>query len=261
MDFEKIQLGYEDRYLIQIPALEDNFIYLLIWNSHALVIDPGDAKKVSSLLAKEHLQLKAILVTHYHSDHVGGNETLKRKTECDIIGPVDERIAGLDQSVDDGEELLFGPFTIEVLSTPGHTNPHVIYFFRDLHLLFSGDLLFGGGCGRIIEGTAEEMWTSLKKVMALPNDTLIYSGHDYTEKNLEFAYQLEPENIDIKLRLEKIIASRKGEKLQPPSTLEEEKKTNPFLRVHLQSIKDAVHLPNGSPLEVFTRLREMKDKA
>src|SRR3990167_548436 len=251
MDFEKIQLGYEDRYLIQIPALEDNFIYLLIWNSHALVIDKGDEKKVLSILAKEHFQLKAILVTHYHKDHIGGNEALKRKTECDIIGPVDERIEGLDQSVDDGEELLFGPFTIEVLSTPGHTNPHVVYFFRDLHLLFSGDLLFGGGCGRIIEGTPVEMWRSLEKVMALPNDTLVYSGHDYTEKNLEFAHKLEPDNFDIRLRLEKIIACRKEGILQPHSTLEEEKKTNPFLRVHIQRIKNAVDLPNGSPLEVF----------
>ena len=135
----------ENQELFQLRVLKDNYIYILSWEGKALVVDPGEGTEVLALLEKKALILETILITHYHSDHTGGNKFLKKKTDCKIIGPEDKRIPELDRSVDDGEKLIFGPFSIEVLSTPGHTKPHVVYFFRGLHLLFSGDLLFSGG--------------------------------------------------------------------------------------------------------------------
>jgi len=127
---EKKEIGTEGQRLFQIPVLDDNYVFLLVWDGQALAVDPGDGKKVLSVLENENLILKNILITHYHTDHTGGNELLKKKSECRIIGPEDERVPFLDRSVDDGEELIFGPFDIEVLSTPGHTKPHVVYLFR-----------------------------------------------------------------------------------------------------------------------------------
>lgn len=140
----KKQLGKQQQ-LFQLRILEDNYTYVLAWGAHALVVDPGEGEPILNLLEEENLTLKHILITHYHYDHTGGNALIKKKTDCRIIGPEDDRIPGLDRFVDDGEELFCGPFTIEVIATPGHTKPHLIYFIRDLHLLFSGDLLFSGG--------------------------------------------------------------------------------------------------------------------
>ena len=256
---EKKQIGSEAQHLFQISALEDNYIYLLTWNSSALVVDPAESKPILSLLDQENATLKNILITHYHDDHTAGNEALKKKTGCRIIGPEDDRVPGLDRSVAEGEELIVGPFSIEVLSTPGHTKPHVVYFFRDLHLLFSGDLLFAGGCGRLFEGSAQEMWSSLEKVMQLPDDTEIFCGHEYTVKNLGFAQHLEPNNPDIATRLEKARALRNADKPTIPSTIAEEKKTNPFLRAGDSKFKEAVGMPDSDPVEVFASIRELKD--
>lgn len=254
----KKQLG-DGQQLYQLQILEDNYTYILSWDKDALVVDPGDAKPILALLEEEGLTLKNILVTHYHDDHTNGVEALKKKTECTVIGPVDDRIVPLDQSVGDGEELIFGPFSIEVLATPGHTKPHMVYFFRDLHLLFSGDLIFSGGCGRLFEGSPQEMWNSLEKVMALPDDTQIYCGHEYTVKNLEFAHHIEPNNAEVSARLEqakKLVAEGKP---TVPSTLAEEKRINPFLRAHCQALRDALQMEAADPIAVFAHLREMKD--
>jgi len=255
----KKQLG-ENQELFQLRVLEDNYTYILSWGDKALVVDPGEGKEVLALLEKEELTLENILITHYHADHTGGNELLKKKTDCKVIGPEDERVPELDRSVDDGEELIFGPFSIEVLSTPGHTKSHVVYFFRDLHLLFSGDLLFSGGAGRLFEGSPQDMWRSLEKVMALPDDTAIYCGHEYTVKNLEFAHQIEPNNADVNARLEQ--AKKLTQEVKPtiPSFLADEKRFNPFLRVHCQSLREALGMPDADPVTVFEHLRELKDK-
>lgn len=254
----KKELG-DGQQLFQMKILEDNYTYILSWDSDALVVDPGDAHPVLELLDQENLKLVNVLLTHHHADHTGGVETLKKKTDCTIIGPVDDRIAALDRSVDDGEELIFGPFSIEVLATPGHTKPHVVYFFRDLHLLFTGDLLFSGGCGKLFEGSPQEMWNSLEKVMALPDDTAIYCGHEYTVKNLEFAHHIEPENAEVSARLEQAKKLISEGKPTIPSTLADEKRINPFLRAHCQSLRDVLNMPEADPVTVFAHLRELKD--
>lgn len=256
---EKKDLG-EGRELFQIRVLEDNYTYVLSWDHEAFVVDPGDGKPVLALLNEEQLKLQNILITHYHEDHTGGIDDLKRKTEVHVIGPDDARIPELEQTVDDKEELLFGPFSIEVLSTPGHTKPHIVYFFRDLHLLFSGDLLFGGGCGRLFEGTPAEMWHSLEKVAVLPDDTLIYCGHEYTLSNLQFANTLEPQNQAVKQRLEEVKQCVNEGKPTVPSTLGLEKKTNPFLRAADPALQKALGTTETDPVAVFAQIRLLKDQ-
>lgn len=256
---EKRQIGEGGQYLYIVPAMEDNYIYLLSWEKNALVVDPGDGKKVLALLEEEGLTLTNILITHHHADHTGGNDYLKKKTECAVIGPEDDRVPCLEQSVAGGEELLFGPFIIEVIATPGHTKPHVVYFFRDLNLLFGGDLLFGAGCGKLLEGTPQEMWSSLTAVLKLPEETDIFFGHEYTQKNLEFAHHIEPKNEAVTKRLEEVRKLRSEGKPTVPTTLALEKKTNPFLRADTAEMKEAVAMPDASGLEVFTHLRKLKD--
>ncbi|MCB1115510.1 MAG: hydroxyacylglutathione hydrolase [Chlamydiia bacterium] len=248
----------EGRTLYQLKILEDNFTYILSWGEDALVIDPGDGKKVLQFFSENHLRLKDILVTHYHEDHTGGIPFLVENGGCHVIGPDDERVPKLEQSVDDGEELIIGPLTIEILATPGHTKPHIIYFFRELRLLFTGDLLFGGGCGRLFEGSPEEMWHSLEKVMALPDDTEIYCGHDYTLKNLEFALSIEPDNEAVKRRLESV---KQLDTVGASSSLSVEKKTNPFLRAKDPLLQKALGMTSADPIAVFAKIRELKDKS
>lgn len=256
---EKKEIG-SGQYLYIIKILEDNYAYVLSWDNQALVVDPGEAEPILTLLENEGLTLINILVTHYHDDHTGGVQTLKKKTGCHVIGPDDERIPQLEQTVGEGEELLFGPFDIEVFSTPGHTKFHVIYFFRDLHLLFSGDTLFGGGCGRLTEGTPQEMWNSLEKISGLPDNTEIYCGHEYTVKNLEFALSIEPNNQQVKQRLEEAKKLQSEGKSTVPSVLAIEKQTNPFLRVGTRALQEALGLKETDPSSLFAHIRELKDK-
>ncbi|MDJ0652236.1 MAG: hydroxyacylglutathione hydrolase [Simkaniaceae bacterium] len=255
----KKDLG-EGRALYQIKILEDNYTYVLARDREAFVVDPGDGKPVLALLEEKKLTLKNILITHYHRDHTGGNECLKQKTGCVVIGPEDERIPGLQQTIGDKEELIFAPFFLEVISTPGHTKPHVIYFLRDLHLLFSGDLLFSGGCGRLFEGTPEQMWHSLEKVLILPENTEIYCGHDYTLKNLQFALAIEPNNEAIQHRLETVKNLIAEGRSTIPSTLAIEKKTNPFLRVSDPKLQQALGVSDTDPITIFTHIRKCRDE-
>ncbi|MCY3974876.1 MAG: hydroxyacylglutathione hydrolase [Simkaniaceae bacterium] len=258
---EEIRVGDGESYLHIIPALQDNYIYLLSRERNAVIVDPGDPDPVLSLVEAKQYRLMSALITHHHGDHTGGNEQIHKKTGCRIIGPEDERIPCLQQSVADGEELVFDPFKIEVISTQGHTRPHVAYFFRDLNFLFSGDLLFGAGCGRLTEGTAEEMFASLQKIKKLPETTRIFFGHEYTEKNLEFALLVEPEApAAVRDRLEKVRKIREEKRPTAPSDLATEKATNPFLRTDDEHLQKVLGMEDASPLEVFVRLRSMRDE-
>ncbi|MHC4204705.1 MAG: hydroxyacylglutathione hydrolase, partial [Planctomycetota bacterium] len=186
--------------VITIPALGDNFIYLYRYNqSDALAVDPCDSSLVLRALKEHGLNLKAILITHHHWDHVGGTNELKRKTGCEVIGADKRRIPGIDLVVTDEQVLSVSERKIRVIATPGHTSTSVCYYMEpsagsENGILWTGDTLFVGGCGRLLEQDAQSMWDSLQKLASLPDDTLVYCGHDYTLENYEFASGIEPGN-------------------------------------------------------------------
>ncbi len=251
-------LGEEVRCSI-IPTLEDNYAYLVSWAGEALVVDPGEAAPVLAELKKSKLSLKCILLTHHHQDHIGGVKEVKNTTQSALIGPDDARLGDLDRKVGDHEEVLLGPVAIEVVATPGHTASHLAYYVRDQKFLFSGDTLFAGGCGRLFEGTPKDMWESLQRLRALPDETLLYPGHEYTQHNLAFALSVEPHSQAIKARMAYVEKQRNDRKPTVPSTLGEEKKTNPFLRADDEKLQQALGMKGDDPVAVFTALRKAKD--
>ncbi len=260
-------------YTIHTIQCGDNYIYLLAASDgQNIVIDPGMAEPVLSVLEKQKLQLTHILLTHHHADHTSGAETLKAKYSCRIIGPDSQRIAGLDQVVGDNQILNFPDFSIRVISTPGHTRNSICYVLhsrvcsRAAHptgdagkpdAVFTGDTLFVCGCGRCFEETPQQMYRSLQKLAALPDETLVYPGHDYTLENYQFALTVEPDNEIVKKRLSDLEA--KGSLSAIPSTIGLEKQTNPFLRTQSPSIRKTLKMPDAPDWEVFKRLRTMKD--
>ncbi len=233
-----------------IPALSDNYIYLLQWENFCAVVDPAEAGPVRQVAEA----IDVILLTHHHGDHVGGVAELKEATGCEVVGPKDSRIQHIDTVLSEGETFSRGPLSCQIISTPGHTSIHLAYYFPKEGWLFSGDALFAGGCGRLFEGTAEQMWTSLQKLRALPDTTKLYCGHEYTLANLRFAHSLEPDNTAVKDRLERITQSAPP---TIPSTLGEEKLTNPFLRADDPLLQSVIGL--NTPTEVFAEVRRRKD--
>jgi hydroxyacylglutathione hydrolase len=238
--------------VITIPALGDNYIYLYRYNQkNAFVVDPGDARAVLKALEKHSPNLTHALATHRHFDHTAGMENLKKKTGCKMFGG--ER----------AEILHIGNVSIRVISTPGHTRDSVCYYVQpsEKHsgVLFTGDTLFIGGCGRPIECNASTMWDSLQKIALLPDDTLVYPGHDYTEENYEFALTIEPNSKVLKKCLQGIKEWQKLGKPTVPSRIGQEKATNVFLRADAAEIKSALNMPNATASEVFTELRRRKN--
>lgn len=248
-----------DLFLMQFPALKDNYSYLLYWDALALAFDPAEAQPLLDMIKEKNLKLHAIFNTHHHSDHVKGNEELKSETECSVLGPDDENIPFLDQGLHDGEELIIGPLRIHVIATPGHTLSHIVFYLPDLGLLFSGDTLFGAGCGRLFEGTPEEMLDSLEKIKELPPSTKIFCGHEYTVANLSFAHMIEPQNKEIKERLDHAKSLREAGRSTLPLTLDEELCTNPFLRVQDTDLRKALNMQKSTDIEVFYELRKRRD--
>jgi hydroxyacylglutathione hydrolase len=235
--------------VIIIKALHDNYTYLYEYApGQSLVVDPCDAAVVLRELDKHNLALTTILATHHHFDHTAGIRELKSKTSCQVLGADSRRIAGLDKQVSDGDIINIGSEQIEVITTPGHTKTSACYYLRPSKgsgLLWTGDTLFGAGCGRLFECTADTMFKSRKRLAALPDDTFIYCGHNYTVENYEFALGIEPDNDHIKKRL--LEAKKADNEGNPtvPSTIGDEKKTNVFLRA-------------GS-VKAFAELRKRKD--
>ncbi len=227
-----------------VPALSDNFIYLIELKNGTICIDPGDAKPVLEALQTD---LIAILNTHHHADHTDGNQELKNRFNCPLIAPDDERIQDVDQFAKEGIPVIIDELIFDVLFVPGHTKSHIAYYSEKLKAVFTGDSLFTCGCGRIFEGTPEEMFNSLQKIAKLPADTLVYGGHDYTKKNIEFALSLEPENKELK---------RCGD---APWSIDQEKKRNPFLRTSDPSILNALDMEKSKTVEVFAVLRQLKN--
>lgn len=245
--------------IILIPALSDNYIYLGIIGDKAFVVDPAEEKSVFECLKQNKIELTHILCTHHHSDHIEGVEPLKKATKATVIGPDDSRIPFLDETVNGGDSINILGLQGQVLFLPGHTSTHIAYYFPSEDALFCGDVLFAAGCGRLFEGTPDQMFASLNTLAALPDTTKVYCGHEYTLKNLDFALKVDPKNGAIPKRIERAQALRKNEKPTLPSTLVEEKQTNPFLRCSNKELKAAHHWEEASDLEVFTRLREMRN--
>jgi hydroxyacylglutathione hydrolase len=251
--------------IIQIPLLRDNYGYLLVCEKsrEAAIIDPSEAEPVLKRAEQEKVNLKAILNTHHHRDHTGGNEGILAQHTLEVYGHKSDgaRIFGLTQGVDEGDEINIGDLSGRVLFVPGHTTGHVAYLFGNN--LFSGDTLFTAGCGRLFEGTAEQMHASLKKLIALPDDTKVYCGHEYTESNLRFAVTLEPKNHKLVSRFERVQGLRTRGASTVPAILEEEKQTNPFLRwdsKELQaSLKSQAPDLRLDPVSVFAKVRQLKD--
>ncbi|WP_207866022.1 hydroxyacylglutathione hydrolase [Pseudomonas sp. 58(2021)] len=248
-----------------LPAFTDNYIWLL--QDHATqrcaVVDPGDAAPVQAWLdAHPGWVLSDILITHHHHDHVGGVEALKKATGATVYGPASESIPGRDIALKDNDKVRVLGWDFEVYAVPGHTLGHIAYYHHGL--LFCGDTLFAAGCGRLFEGTPEQMHHSLGRLAALPEDTLVYCTHEYTLSNLKFAAAVEPGNPDIVTRLEKVTRQRQNGVMTLPSTIALEKLTNPFLRTGETLVTQKVDERNGAqnraPSEVFAALRAWKDK-
>ena len=211
-----------------IPAFKDNYIWLLTRGQRAFVVDPGDAAPVCSRLQADGLTLEGILITHHHADHQGGVAELQARWPAGVYAPGNESITGCTRPLRGGERIDVLGQTFDVMAVPGHTSGHLAYYAPGL--LFCGDTLFGAGCGRLFEGTPAQMSASLDRIAALPDDTLIYCAHEYTEMNLRFALAVEPDNPALRARVAKVAAQRAAGLPSVPSTLAEEKATNPFLR-------------------------------
>jgi hydroxyacylglutathione hydrolase len=248
----------------QFPCLTDNF-GVLIRDPDARVvaaIDAPDAKAVAAALAQKGWRLTHILTTHHHGDHTGGNAALKAETGCTIIGPEREaaKVPGIDKGVGEGDTVTLGGFEVRVLDTPGHTAGHITYWIPAASVAFVGDTLFAIGCGRVIEGNAQMMWSSLHKLMALPKDTSLYCGHEYTQANARFALTIEPENEALSKRAKEVDQLRAAGKATLPTTLGLELETNPFLRPHSPAIQKRLGMEGKPAWQIFGEIRERKNR-
>lgn len=252
-----------------LPSGADNYIYLVCDTALglAMVVDPGDADVVLRTLRKMDLHLALILNTHHHHDHTGGNLKLQHDYGAPIIGPSKEetRIEGLSRTVDDGGVVTFSDLKGRVIETPGHTAGHIAYYFPELKAVFTGDCLFPLGCGRLFEGSSADMWKSLTKLRTLPDETLVYAGHEYTERNGQFALLLDKNNAELKQKVAGIAALRRKALPTVPSTIAQEKKFNPFLRVddpgfQKMLTKSGIPTEGADPAAIFGALRSAKDR-
>jgi hydroxyacylglutathione hydrolase len=225
-------------------------------------IDAPELGPIMEHLARKHWRLSHIFTTHHHGDHTEANLALKAATGCTITGPLGERekIPGIDTTVEEGDSFPFGTFDVRVIETPGHTLGHIAYWIPAAGVAFVGDTLFAIGCGRVIEGTPGMMWNSLTKLMALPDDTDIYCGHEYTQANARFALTIEPDNADLVDRAHKVDGRRAAGQPTLPTTMLLEKRTNPFLRVNEPEIRKRLRMKDASPTEVFAEIRGRKDR-
>ncbi len=242
-----------------VPCLSDNYAYLVKSGDYCAVVDPSEPAPVRAALARRGWTLTHILNTHHHLDHTGGNLELKKEFSAIVVGPGKDaaRIPGIDVGVEERTGWEFDGRTVAVLEVPAHTSG-AITFVIDGNA-FTGDTLFTLGCGRLFEGDAAMMWTSLSKLMTLPDDTLIWCGHEYTQSNGKFALTLEPGNGALQERMVLVNAARAAGKPTVPATLGTEKLTNPFLRPYSVEIRKSLGMETASTVEVFGEIRERKN--
>jgi hydroxyacylglutathione hydrolase len=253
----------------QISAFKDNYFWLIqpdTGSRDSYIVDPGAAEPVEAYLLANKLQLKTILLTHHHHDHIDGAQELANKYQLPIYGPNSDRIPQVTHNLENGDCLSLPPLTAKVLALPGHTLDHIAYYIDapgHPPMLFSGDTLFAAGCGRLFDGTATLLYWSLQNIAALPGNTLIYAAHEYTLSNIEFALHIEPDNEDLKARAQMEANKRKLAIATLPTQLDIEKRTNPFLRCHLSSVRERITQLTGKShdldVDFFTSLRLIKD--
>ncbi len=250
--------------IVPVCAFTDNYIWVIHDQHHAAVVDPGDAAPVLDFLQQKKLKLIAILNTHHHNDHVGGNSTLLQKFPVPVYGPGSESISTVTHRLKEGDSIYLAKLSLgfSVLDIPGHTAGHIAYY--GANLLFCGDTLFACGCGRLFEGTAQQMYISLNKLARLPDTTAVYCGHEYTLANINFAKLVEPGNqalTQLNISAEK---QRKSNLPTLPSTIVMEKACNPFLRCDkpevIHNASNYIGKPLMDPISVFAAIRKWKNK-
>lgn len=251
-----------------IPAFSDNYLWAIEDETHLAFVDPGDAAPLLAYLEKSGKQLCAILVTHHHADHIGGIQDLLAHAQVPVFGPAAEKskITTLTHTLSDGDKVKLPGLNIEfeVLEVGGHTLGHIAYFNAQEKLLFCGDTLFAGGCGRVFEGTMQQMQASLAKIAALPADTVVYCAHEYTASNMKFALAVEPGNAVLQARNAAVLKKRADNQPTVPSLLSDELASNPFLRWTSPEVISAAQKYAGNPAlrtpaEIFGAIREWKN--
>jgi hydroxyacylglutathione hydrolase len=246
-----------------IKCLTDNYSYLITDSKTKknIVIDPAESTPIEKELNHKKQNLDFILVTHHHHDHVGGNLDLKKKYNCKIIGFDKDanRIPGIDIRLNNNQIWDFGEERIQILHAPGHTSGHVFYNFINNKYAFVGDIVFSLGCGRIFEGSFEEMFESVNKVKSLPEDTKIFCGHEYTENNSRFCKAYDQQNINLNKKIDEIKNKRKNNIPTIPTTVKEERLNNIFFRCDDPIIKQSLNMIHATEIDVFKKLRQLKD--
>ena len=249
--------------LITIPCLSDNYAFILfnVENRSALLVDVPEAEPINQVLSKNNLNLEKIFLTHHHADHIDGLDNILEKHSAVTIGAKADihRLPKLDEYVQPGDQFVFQGQTGKVFDVSGHTIGHIALYISNENILFSGDSLMALGCGRLFEGSAEQMWRSLSSLLYLPDTTQICSGHEYTENNASFALSIDPNNHDLMKRCEQIKLERSKGLFTVPSELGIEKKTNPFLRPFDKNIRENLNMRGSTDVEVFSKIRTLKD--
>jgi len=249
--------------IITLPCLSDNYAFLLHdrESGQSALVDSPDAKAIRAELDQRGWGLNYILLTHHHWDHVDGVDALRQHYDAKVIGAKADahRLPGLDRAVSDGETFdLFGA-PVHVMDVSGHTLGHIAFYLPDSQAVFTADSLMALGCGRLFEGTPAQMWQSLSRLAALPADTLVYSGHEYTQSNAAFALTIEPDNAALQARVAEVNTKAKRQEATVPSYLREEIETNPFLRASNPKVKTALGMEGIEDKEVFAEIRKRKD--
>ena len=248
----------------QFPCLNDNYGFLVhdTESGATATIDTPDAEAINAALATQGWSLTHILNTHHHFDHAGGNQALKERWGCTVIGAAADatRIPGIDHEVVENDDVAIGSLHAQVFDVPGHTSGHIAYYFAADDVIFVGDTLFALGCGRLFEGTPQQMWASLSKINALPEHTKVYCAHEYTQANAQFALSVEPDNPKLQARVVEIERLRSAGQPTVPTVLSLEQETNPFLRPDSAELQAVLGMVGADNVDVFAETRRRKDQ-